>query len=154
MERKEIKEKKWRCKIWHHHVFNTLHRYTRFVVMQMQKSVFQILSIVIFCAPCYCFLSGELAKTLCTCVSVVQWFIILHGEISFLYSIISWCVDLLISYFVSFLRLTPHAVASVYLLFTSSDDMQPSTLITDQSPIRLLLDIKGQEYVQVLTPYT
>ena len=32
------------------------------------------------------------------------------------------------------------------IIITSSDDIQPSTLITDQSPSGLLLDIKVQEY--------
>ena len=34
----------------------------------------------------------------------------------------------------------------ILLYYPSSDDIQPSTLITDQSPSGLLLDIKAQEY--------
>ena len=33
-----------------------------------------------------------------------------------------------------------------FLFLSSSDDIQPSTLITDQSLSGLLLDIKAQEY--------
>ena len=40
-----------------------------------------------------------------------------------------------------------------YGYVTSSDDIQPSTLISDQSPSGLLLVLKSQEYVLVLTPY-
>ena len=34
----------------------------------------------------------------------------------------------------------------IIIINTSNDDIQPSTLITDQSPSGLLLDIKSQEY--------
>ena len=41
------------------------------------------------------------------------------------------------------------------LIITSNDDIQPSTLITDQSPSGLLLDIKSQELIlYVLSPNT
>ena len=43
-----------------------------------------------------------------------------------------------------------HIVVNTCLLFLfiySSDNIQPSTLIMDQSPSELLLDIKGQKYV-------
>ena len=40
-------------------------------------------------------------------------------------------------------------------VITSSDDIQPSALIMDHLPSRLFntIDIKGQKYVEVLTPY-
>ena len=41
-----------------------------------------------------------------------------------------------------------------YYIITSSNDIQPSTLITDQSPSGLLLDIKAQDTVYVLSPNT
>ena len=34
----------------------------------------------------------------------------------------------------------------VMYVITSNDDIQPSTLITDQSPSGLLLEIEAQEY--------
>ena len=34
----------------------------------------------------------------------------------------------------------------IYGYVTSNDDIQPSTLITDQSPSGLLLEIEAQEY--------
>ena len=39
-------------------------------------------------------------------------------------------------------RVVGEAVAIIIIIITSSDDIQPSTLISDQSPSGLLLDIK------------
>ena len=38
-------------------------------------------------------------------------------------------------------------VIIIIIIITNSDDIQPSTLITSQSPSGLLLNIKGQKYV-------
>ena len=41
----------------------------------------------------------------------------------------------------------------IIIIITSSDDIQPSTLISDQSPSGLLQTSSSQEYDLVLTPY-
>ena len=41
----------------------------------------------------------------------------------------------------------------ITFIYYSSNDIQPSTLITDQSPSRLLLDIKVTGIYLVITPY-